>query len=84
MTNQDCIIYRIEDGSTCLKLPKTKEKLHVIFPDDAKLKEVKIKPCYSEYEIIAVYEQEAGSAVCNGTYAAGIDQGVENIIAFVR
>ena len=83
MTNQDCIIYRTEDGSTCLKLPKTKEKLHVIFPDDAKLKEVKIKPCYSEYEIIVVYEQEAGSAVCNGTYAAGIDQGVENIIAFV-
>ena len=36
-----------------------------------------------EYEIIVVYKQEAGSAVCNGTYAAGIDQGVENIIAFV-
>ena len=36
-----------------------------------------------EYETIVVYEQEAGSGVCNGTYAAGIDQGVENIIAFV-
>ena len=83
MTNQDCVIYEREDGSKYLKLPKTREKLNITFPDDAVLKEVKIRPYYSDYEIIAVYETEDISETYAGAYAAGIDLGIENIIAFV-
>ena len=83
MTNQDCVIYETEEGSTYLKFPKTKEKLNIAFPEDAVLKEVKIKPYYSDYEIIMVYEQNTEKEEVLRPYAAGIDQGVENIIAFV-
>ena len=83
MTNQDCVIYEREDGITYLKLPKTKAKLNIVFPEDAVLREVKIKPYYSDYEIIVVYEQQKDEEEVLRPYAGGIDQGVENIIAFV-
>ena len=83
MTNQDCVIYETDDGKKYLKLPKTKERLNIRIPEDAVLKEVKIRPYYSDYEIILVYEQERETEECRGTYAGGIDPGVENIIAFV-
>lgn len=83
MTNQDCVIYETEDGITYLKLPKTTAKLNIVFPEDAVLKEVKIRPCYSEYEIIAVYEQQTEEEEVLRPYAGGIDHGAENIIAFV-
>ena len=83
MTNQDCVVYENEDGSRYLKLPKTKRRLNVMFPEDAVLKEVKIRAYYSGYEIIVTYEKEDISDRCNGAYAGGIDLGVNNIIAFV-
>lgn len=83
ITNQDCVIYEGEDGSSCMKFPKTKERLNVLLPEDACLKEVKIRPYYSDFEIIVVYEQKDRSDICSGAYAGGIDQGIDNIIAFV-
>lgn len=82
MTNQDCVIYN-EDERYYLKLPKTKERMQVCFPDDARLKEVKIRPVYGEHEVILVYEQQTETEEKDMPYAAGIDLGVNNIAAFV-
>ena len=84
MTNQDCVIYR--SGASCqLKLPLTKERFNVYFPDNAVLKEVKIRPAYGEYELILVYEtKEAFIPIgADARHIGGIDLGVNNIAAFV-
>ena len=83
MTNQDCVVYEGKNGALSLKLPMTKERLNVVLPSGAVLKEVKISPYYSGYEIIAVYETECETEACDRAFAAGIDLGVNNIIAFV-
>ena len=83
LTNQDCVVYEREDGSQYLKLPLTKETLDVRIPEGAVLKEVKLKPYYSDYEIVLVYEQKPETGNRKGLFIGGIDLGVENIIAFV-
>ena len=83
LTNQDCVVYEREDGSKYLKLPLTKETLNVRIPEGAVLKEVKLKPYYSDYEITLVYEQKEKSEKQIRPFIGGIDLGVENIIAFV-
>lgn len=83
LTNQDCVVYEREDGSQYLKLPLTKEILDVRIPEGAVLKEVKLKPYYSDYEIVLVYEQKPETGNRKGLFIGGIDLGVENIIAFV-
>ena len=83
LTNQDCVVYEREDGRQYLKLPLTKETLNVRIPEGAVLKEVKLKPYYSDYEIILVYGKEPESGNRKGSFIGGIDLGVENIIAFV-
>ena len=56
-----------------------------MFPEDAVLKEVKIRPYYSGYEIILVYETEEVliPVGADARHIGGIDLGVNNIAAFV-
>ena len=79
-TNQDCTL-----RNGILKLPKT--KITIPFPniqEDAKLKEVQVKPYYNHFKVIVITEVKEDSKNKNTfIYACGIDFGVDNIASIV-
>lgn len=80
-TNQDCVIYR-DDGHCFLKFPGTKIRLEIQpLPEDAVLREVKVKPHYGDFEVLYTYECLAPESRSDLCYAAAIDLGVDNIAA---
>lgn len=81
ITNQDCVIYR--DGDRCLlKFPKTNVRLEIQpLPEDAKLREVKVKPRYGDFEVLYTYECAEAVSDADLCYCAAIDPGVDNIAA---
>ena len=83
LSNQDAVIYR-EGGACFLKLPKTKTRLKIqTLPSDARLKEVKVKPFYGNFEVLYTYETNNLAANAGLCASAAIDFGIENIAAIV-
>ena len=80
-TNQDCVVYR--GGGRCLlKFPGTKARLEIMpLPEDAILKEVKVKPCYGDFEVLYTYECEEPACSTDLSNLAAVDLGVDNIAA---
>ena len=85
MTNQDCVIYRDEKGFPVIKLPCTKIRLRIEeLPEGARLKEVKVKPYYNDFEVLYTYEVEDGERDTSAlSHMCGIDIGVDNIVSAV-
>ena len=84
-TNQDCVVYRDDDGTAHLKFPLTKETLKLgAFPETVTLREVRIIPYYGSYEVILSYLYEAHEADQGSMpYMAAIDLGLDNTAAIV-
>ena len=93
ITNQDAVLYpvyeqkeddREEYTGMQLKLPGTRQRLLLPhLPEDAKLKEVKVRPYYGKYLLILVLETADPPAGKAGPHIAGIDLGTDNIAAIV-
>ena len=91
-TNQDCVIYDI-NNKTYLKLPNMKEdKSKKLRPNRrgyvklgnfkiAKLMQVEIQPYYDTYKICMTYLKEEDSAILDENRILGIDTGVNNFLA---
>ena len=59
-TNQDAVVYKMEDGRSCLKLPLTKET--VLVPDVMPgyvLKQAEAKPFYDSFRLLLTFGPEA-------------------------
>ena len=83
ITNQECRIYRREDGSRYLHFPKTKETLDLNISENAVLKEVKVIPYYGDFLISVTYDNRKTVPERNAMFMAGIDLGVDNTAAIV-
>ena len=93
ITNQDAVLYPVYDKTKAgenvytgmqLKLPGTRQRLLLPhLPEDAKLKEVKVRPYYGKYLLILVLETTDLPAGKAGPHIAGIDLGTDNIAAIV-
>ena len=97
ITNQDAVLYPVyepkEEGKDTeestfrgmqLKLPGTRYRLFLPhLPEDAKLKEVKVRPYYGKYLLILTLEVPDPPVGKAGPRLAGIDPGVDNIAAIV-
>ena len=80
-TNQDCVIYR-EENRCFLKFPKTKSRLRIQpLPEDAVLREVKVKPHYGGFEVLYTYECSGSANDSDLCFYAAVDLGVDNIAA---
>lgn len=82
-TNQECVIRR--SGKGCfLKFPLTRETFRIqALPETARLKEVKVRPYYSDLEILYTYECEVPVSEADLCHSAAIDFGVNNAAAIV-
>ena len=97
ITNQDAVLYPAYgpkeagkdtgDSTFCgmqLKLPGTRYRLFLShLREDAKLKEVKVRPYYGKYLLILTLEVPDPPVGKAGPHLAGIDLGVDNIAAIV-
>lgn len=81
-TNQDCVIRRRDNGTSCLKLPKTTLTVEMPYLPDGKLMEVKAVPYYGDFLLICTFRCEDPQPQ-GSSYACGIDLGVDNTAAFV-
>lgn len=79
ITNQDAVY---KDGYLKLPLIKTRMCLPRI-PENAVLKEVKIKPYYNDFLILCTFEVPDVPVNPQNTHVASIDFGVDNIVAFI-
>lgn len=81
ITNQDAVVYKRDDGTFYLKLPKTKAILELGKREITNVKEVTIVPYYDTYKVCIVSEVNI-----NPTYdldksrIIGIDLGVNNFL----
>lgn len=83
-TNQDCVLYTMEDGTRYLKLPKTRLVLDPgPVPEGGRLKEVKAVPYYGDFVVICIFECSDAEAASGYPHACGIDFGVDNTAALV-
>ena len=79
LSNQDAVLY-----GNMLKLPKTKTRVKVQkVPDNAVLKEVKVIPYYGNYIVSLTLKVKRDVSSNKGKNFAGIDFGVDNIVAIV-
>ena len=92
ITNQDAVLYPVHEGASGsvvyagmdLKLPGIRHRLHLPhLPEDAKLKEVKVRPYYGRYLLVLILEGSDPPERKAGERKAGIDLGVANIAAIV-
>lgn len=79
ITNQDAVY---KNGYLKLPLIKTRMCLPKI-PENAVLKEVKIKPYYNDFLILCTFEVPDVPVNHQNTHVAAIDFGVDNIAAFI-
>ena len=86
LTNQDCVVYRNEDGSCYCKFPLTKLCCDIGSEVPGKLKQVEIKPFHNVFFLVFIFEDsleplhvsEAPNRIC------AIDFGVENTAAITN
>ena len=79
ITNQDAVYKNTE-----LKLPLVKKRLPLPdVPENATLKEVKIKPYYNEFIVLCTFEIPDVPIKTNLTHVASIDFGIDNIVALI-
>ena len=79
ITNQDAVYKNAE-----LKLPLIKKRLPLPnVPENAALKEVKIKPYYNEFIILCTFETPDVPINTKHTHVASIDFGIDNIVALI-
>jgi putative transposase len=79
ITNQDAVYKNAE-----IKLPLIKKRLPLPnVPENAILKEVKIKPYYNEFIILSTFEIPDVPQNSKLTHVASIDFGIENIVALI-
>ena len=79
ITNQDAVYKNAE-----LKLPLIKKRLPLPnVPENAALKEVKIKPYYNEFIILCTFETPDVPINTKHTRVASIDFGIDNIVALI-
>jgi putative transposase len=79
ITNQDAVYKNAE-----LKLPLIKKRLPLPnVPENAALKEVKIKPYYNEFIILCTFETPNVPINTKHTHVASIDFGIDNIVALI-
>ena len=100
ITNQDAVLYPVyRDGEGTsgkggrvyagmeLKLPGIRQRLKLVhLPEDALLKEVKVRPYYGKYVlalILEIKDQPENKDALDMPYMAGIDFGTDNIAAIV-
>ena len=87
-TNQDCVIYKNDDGTSYAKLPKTNLRCELgTLPEGLKLKQVTIKPYHNIFimsftfdsasDIVALVSEKP-ERIC------AIDIGVENIVTMTN
>ena len=82
ITNQDCVVKTGKDGTSYLKLPKTKRTLNLGKLVINKLKEVTIKPFYDTYKICIVSEEpDIESVELDKKNYLSLDLGIDNFIA---
>lgn len=87
-TNQDAVLYPVkEDGvysGMQLKLPKTGKRLALSgIPEDAVLKEAKVKPYYGRFLLCLTMETQDVAVDADMPYTAAVDFGVDNLAAIV-
>jgi putative transposase len=81
ITNQDAVVYKRDDGTFYLKLPKTKAVLDLGKREVSKLKEVTITPYYDTYKVCIVSEVDINeSHDLDESKIIGIDLGVNNFL----
>lgn len=81
-TNQDCVI-RDNNGKCYLKFPYFHGDYLPIGYVSGSLKEVRVRPYYSDFLVICVYETESTEPLPENGNACGIDFGISNIVALV-
>lgn len=82
-TNQDCVIYRREDGTSYLKLPKTSLTVEMPYlPENGTLMEVKAVPYYGDFLLICTFLCPDADPT-DAPHACGIDLGMDNTAALV-
>ena len=82
-TNQDCIVYHREDGTSYLKLPKTSLTVEMPYlPENGTLMEVKAVPYYGDFLLICTFRCP-DTDTPDAPHSCGIDLGVDNTAALV-
>lgn len=81
-TNQDCVI-RDNNGKSYLKFPHFHGDYLPIGYVSGSLKEVRVRPYYSDFLVICVYETESTEPLPENGNVCGIDFGISNIVALV-
>lgn len=82
-TNQDAVLYPLQESGCELKLPLTGDRLVVRNAASGRLKEVKVRPWYGEYIVTLTMEVEDVPLRTDLPETAAIDFGTDNIAAFV-
>ena len=80
--NQDCAI-RDNNGKSYLKFPHFHGDYLPIGYVSGSLKEVRVRPYYSDFLVICVYETESTEPLPENGNVCGIDFGISNIVALV-
>ena len=81
-TNQDC--YVLEQGNkNLLKFPAVRGHYLPIGPVSGRLKQVEVKPYYSEFLVICIFETDEDCSSLPDGASCGIDLGVDNTAALV-
>ena len=80
--NQDCAI-RDNNGKSYLKFPHFHGDYLPIGYVSGSLKEVRVRPYYSDFLVICVYETESTELLPENGNVCGIDFGISNIVALV-
>ena len=81
-TNQDCYVLE-HNGKNLLKFPAIRGHYLPVGPVPGTLKQVEVKPYYSEFLVICVFETREDHALLPAGASCGIDLGVDNVAALV-
>lgn len=81
-TNQDCYVLE-HNGENLLKFPAIRGHYLPVGPVFGTLKQVEVKPYYSEFLVICVFETREDQALLPAGASCGIDLGVDNVAALV-
>ena len=84
-TNQDCVLYKDDDGRTYMKFPKTDARLYVTqLYTRMDVREVTVEPYYGKFKVGIVIEWHMEPYYLDSPdfpNMAGVDFGVGNIVA---
>jgi putative transposase len=81
ITNQDAVVYKRDDDTFYLKLPKTKLVLDLGKKEISNLKEITVTPYYDTYKVCIVSEADMNKNYdLDKSKIIGIDLGVDNFL----